>query len=194
MPKPPAPAAPPPVPVVAEPAVVAAPVVAPPAVPATRSGARSPLPPVEGVIAADVQAYLGMPNSVLQGPAGSLAWHYPTPSGRQTVYIVGGLATMTAPSRAGSAPPSPRDLVTLGACDGVRAAAGVKAVAVVNQDSPVFIEPKFRQQALTLLPIKKTADVLSDEGAWFLIRFNDERWGPRQGFIHCSDVTAQDKR
>jgi len=140
-----------------------------------------------------VQAFLGLPSTVQQGPKGTVMWHYLTPNGRQFVYFIEGVATVTAPTATPPVAPARRTPGEQGECVGVTAAAGVKSVAVVNADSPVFIEPKFRTQPLTLLPTKKTAEIASVEGAWYLIRFNDERWGRRVGYIHCSDVIRQDK-
>jgi hypothetical protein len=124
-------------------------------------------------------------------------WHYLTPSGRQFVYFVNGLATVAEPSpgpdHVPPAAPERRAPGVQGACDGVTGTTGFKTIAVVNPDSPVFIEPKFRTQPLTLLPAKKTAEVVSAEGPWYLIRFTDPRWGRRVGYVHCSDVISQDK-
>jgi hypothetical protein len=124
-----------------------------------------------------------------------MVWHYLTPVGRQFVYFVDGVATVTAPHSAAGARPTPparRTPGVQGACEGLTGATGFKMIAVINPDSPVFIEPKFRTQPLTLLTVKKTAEVVSSEGPWYLVRFNDERWGRRVGYIHCSDVTRQD--
>jgi hypothetical protein len=154
------------------------------------------LPRIEGWIAPDVQALLGAPSSVQQGPRGTVMWHYLTPGGRQFVYFVDGLATVAAPpdDRANTplTPPERRTPGIQGACDGVTGTTGFKTIAVINPDSPVFIEPKFRTQPLTLLAVKKTAEVVSADGAWYLIRFNDAQWGRRVGSIHCSDVIKQD--
>ena len=140
-----------------------------------------------------MQSFLGVPSTVQAGPKGSLMWHYLTPSGRQFVYIVNGVATAREPTATPPLVPDRRTPGRQGECDGVTAAVGFKSLAVVNADSPVFIEPKFRTQPLTLLAVKKTAEIVSAEGAWYLIRFNDDRWGRRVGYIHCSDVIRQDK-
>jgi hypothetical protein len=156
------------------------------------SGLRSPLPAIEGFIAADVQSFLGVPSTVQQGPKGTVVWHYLTPTGRQLVYFVDGVATVTAPTATPPVPPVRRTPGLQGECVGVTAATGFKIVAVANAEAPVFIEPKFKTQPLTELPPKKTAEVVSAEGAWYLIRFNDERGGRRVGYIHCSDVIRQE--
>jgi hypothetical protein len=157
------------------------------------SGVRAPLPPIEGFIAADVQAFLGVPSTVQQGPRGTVVWHYLTPNGRQFVYFVDGVATVSVPAGAEPVVPARQTPGRQGECEGVTAATGFKSLAIINTDSPVFIEPKLRTQPLTLLPLKKTAEVVSAEGAWYLIRFNDERWGRRVGYVHCSDVVRQDR-
>ncbi len=166
---------------------------APLATPVIPSGVRTPLPAIEGFIAADVQAFLGVPSTIQQGPNGTVVWHYLTPNGRQFVYFVDGVATVTAPAATPPVAPTRQTPGRQGECEGITAATGFKSLAVINADSPVFIEPKFRTQPLTLLPAKKTAEVGSAEGAWYLIRFNDERWGRRVGYIHCSDVVRQDQ-
>jgi len=166
---------------------------APLATPVISSGGRLPLPAVEGFIAADVQAFLGVPGTIQQGPRGTVVWHYLTPNGRQFVYFVDGVATVTAPADTRPVAPARQTPGRQGECQGLTAATGFKNLAVINADSPVFIEPKFRTQPLTLLPAKKTAEVSSADGAWYLIRFNDERWGRRVGYIHCSDVVRQDQ-
>ena len=163
--------------------------VAPPVIP---SGIRPPLPAIEGFIAADVQSLLGVPSTVQQGPRGTVVWHYLTPTGRQLVYFVDGVATVIAPTATPPVPPARRTPGLQGECVGVTAATGRKIVAVANADAPVFIEPEFRTLPLTRLPTNKTAEVVSAEGAWYLIRFNDERWGRRVGYIHCSDVVRRE--
>jgi hypothetical protein len=35
----------------------------------------------------------------------------------------------------------------------------------------------------SLAPTQRTGD-------WFLIKFEDRRWGQRVGYVHCADVTV----
>lgn len=155
---------------------------------------RSPLPMIEGWLAPDVQAFLGAPVRVQQGTLGTFTWQYQTPAGPQFIYFINGVATVTAPASdpygGPHATPERRVPGVQGACNGIAGTPGFKTIAVLNPGSPVFIEPKLRLQPLTLLPAKETAEVISLDGAWYRIRFHDDRWGPRVGYIHCSDVVG----
>ena len=119
------------------------------------------------------------------------AWYYATPDGRLPVYFVADLATATAPVvKRGAAPPAPvrRMPGEIASCNGIRAIAGLKALVVHMPNAPAFIEPRLRAVPLTTLPAGQKLEVTAVDGAWYLVRFKDERWGTRVGYVHCSDV------
>jgi hypothetical protein len=161
------------------------------AAPPPSSSTRQPLPPIEGFTSAEVQAFLGAPNTIQQGASGVTVWYYVTPAGRLPVHFVGGLATIRVPVPAkGSSlqAPARREPGVSASCVGIEAVAGPKALVVRLADTPAFIEPRLRQVPLALLRAGAKLEVVSVDGAWYLVRFSDERWGKRVGYVHCTDV------
>ena len=69
-----------------------------------------------------------------------------------------------------------------------------RRVAVSAPDAPVFIEARVRPVPLTTLALGRVLIVWEADGEWYLIQFDDRRWGPRVGYIHCSDVTFDEDR
>jgi hypothetical protein len=65
---------------------------------------------------------------------------------------------------------------------------------VSSSDAPVFIEARVRPVPLTTLALGIVLTVLEADGEWYLIQFDDRRWGPRVGYIHCSNVTLEEDR
>jgi hypothetical protein len=148
---------------------------------------------VEGFSSEEVRGFLGAPHTIQQGAAGVTVWHYVTPAGRLPVYFVADLATMAAPAAKRGAPLAapPRHVPAgIGACEGVSAVSGLKTLIVATPDAPAFIEPRFRQVPLAMLDQGARLEVVRPEGAWYLVRFNDERWGKRNGYVHCSCVSV----
>ena len=60
--------------------------------------------------------------------------------------------------------------------------------AVTLADVPVFIQPRELQTPLTTLPSAVMVAATERAGDWYLIRFEDRRWGPRVGYVHCSGL------
>jgi hypothetical protein len=148
---------------------------------------------VAGFTSEEVRAFLGAPHTIQQGAAGVIAWFYTTPAGRLPVYFVQDLATVPLPAATRGVPlPTPTRRVPsrAGACDGILAVTGPKLLVVAPAETPAFIEPRFRQVPLAMLVRGARLDVVRPEGAWYLVRFNDERWGKRNGYVHCRDVAV----
>ena len=59
-------------------------------------------------------------------------------------------------------------------------------------DVPVYVEPKRLQTPLTTLPSAVMVTVTEHADDWYLVRFEDARWGPRTGYVHCSGLRALD--
>jgi hypothetical protein len=152
-----------------------------------------PLPAIEGFTPEEVHAFIGAPHTIQQPARGLTTWYYTTPAGRLPVYFINDLATFAAPSLKRGAPaPAPRrrEPPRIGSCDGIVAVLGPKLLHVSATDTPIFIEPRFRQVPLALLAQKARLEVVRPEGAWYLVRFSDERWGKRNGYVHCGAVEA----
>lgn len=158
---------------------------------------RTPLPNIEGLRADQVRAFIGAPAWTSSGPRGVTSWYYTTPNGVQRVFLTAAGASLTQPqwigskgaaSRTSQAAPSAR-VSSAGACDQHQSANNVRSVTVLANDTPAFVEPVFRQDALTLFPSGTSLSVMGTAGAWFLVEFNDTTWGRRAGYVHCADVT-----
>ena len=83
--------------------------------------------------------------------------------------------------QAATAAPSPTD-----AC--LRLDTFREAVTMANV--PVYIQPRELQTPLTTLPSALMVAVSERTDDWYLVRFDDRRWGPRVGYVHCSGVRA----
>ena len=59
--------------------------------------------------------------------------------------------------------------------------------------APVFIQPRVLPVPLATLDIGTAAPVITVDGGWLLIRFKDERWGERVGYVSCADATPEDR-
>ena len=66
-------------------------------------------------------------------------------------------------------------------------------VSVIAPTAPVFIRPQVLQVPLTTLSRGVTLLVSDVAQEWYLIRFDDRRWGDRSGYIHCSNVASADE-
>jgi hypothetical protein len=58
--------------------------------------------------------------------------------------------------------------------------------------APVFIEPRVLPQPLATLPAGTSLISLQSEGDWYLVRFADQQWDDRVGYVHCANVRAAD--
>jgi hypothetical protein len=64
---------------------------------------------------------------------------------------------------------------------------------VTLADVPVYVEPRTLETPLTTLPSAVMVTVGEREGDWYLVRFEDARWGPRAGYVHCSGLRALER-
>jgi hypothetical protein len=64
--------------------------------------------------------------------------------------------------------------------------------AVTLADAPVYVEPRVTQAPITTLASAVLVAVAERSGDWVLLRFNDARWGPRAGYVHCRQLRALD--
>jgi hypothetical protein len=71
-------------------------------------------------------------------------------------------------------------------CRGALSDVGIARVATAA--ASVYIDPERLHVPLITFPHGATVTVTKREGDWFLIRFDDARWGARVGFIHCSEL------
>ena len=58
----------------------------------------------------------------------------------------------------------------------------------ITSAAPVFIYPQELPTPLATLNAGTTVPVVESTPSWFLVRFNDTRWGPRVGYVHCAKV------
>jgi Zn-dependent protease with chaperone function len=79
-----------------------------------------------------------------------------------------------------------------GACEQIATTPGPQRLAVAVDHSSIFIHPQVLQTPLKVLAKGLVLTVAGTEGQWYLIRFEDERLGPRAGYIHCSNVVVAD--
>lgn len=61
-------------------------------------------------------------------------------------------------------------------------------VTVATDNAPLFIQPRVLPVPLTNLSVGSALPVAETQGDWYLVRFNDVRWGSRVGYIHCRAV------
>lgn len=142
------------------------------------------LPNVTGQTSAEVEAALGSPPFGRTVRSGVVAWSYATPDGQRSVYFVQGVATMSRPTRGDTTVPSP------GAEVGCRRATPVARISVIAPETPVFVSPKVRAEALIRLPAGAVLDTTKTVGSWYLVNFTDRLGTYRAGYVHCSDVRA----
>ena len=63
-----------------------------------------------------------------------------------------------------------------------------KTITVSTTKAPLYIEPRVLPASLTELPTGSEAPVVQVEGDWYLVRFEDTRWGPRVGYVHWTQL------
>jgi hypothetical protein len=68
--------------------------------------------------------------------------------------------------------------------------ARITTARVVTATAAVYIQPKRLVTPLTTFSRGATINTIKREGEWYFIRFEDQQWGRRVGFVHCSDLTA----
>lgn len=99
-----------------------------------------------------------------------------------------------APSVARADPPASVEpqpaRVPENACAQVAGGVLRRNVRVTADAARVYIYPRQMQQPLSALPQGTTLPVTQREGDWLFIRFQDRRWGPRVGYVHCADVVV----
>jgi len=64
----------------------------------------------------------------------------------------------------------------------------VRVVSVTSPTAAVFVRPQVLPTPLITFETGAQLPVVKTEGAWFYVRFDDRRWGPRFGYIQCADV------
>jgi len=72
--------------------------------------------------------------------------------------------------------------------------ASISYLVVSKVDTPVFVQPNPKQQPLTRVEIGTVLPLQRTEGDWFLVQFEDRRWGSRVGYVHCSNVAVATPR
>src|SRR5207245_846313 len=93
-------------------------------------------------------------------------------------------------SKADSTPPASPPLETQPAttlCNGP-AYVGLGTATVVVDAASAYIEPRTLRVPVKTFSRGTPIVTTERQGEWFLIRFQDERWGPRVGCIHCSEL------
>jgi hypothetical protein len=63
-------------------------------------------------------------------------------------------------------------------------------VRVAKSGAAVFIQPQVLPTPLLTLAIGTELPVMKSAGGWYYVRFEDNRWGSRFGYIHCSSVVS----
>jgi hypothetical protein len=152
---------------------------------------RPPLPRVLGLTAEEVQAFIGQPAYTLTRPRGVTVWYYPTPSGTQQVLMVrnasaGGAGLRATELVSGNKTPT---LATLPASCEVQMAP--ISVTTRYPSVPAFTRAQFGPAPVAAFEAGAVLSVLERTGSWFLIRFNDRRWGERRAYVHCTDVEVR---
>jgi hypothetical protein len=62
-------------------------------------------------------------------------------------------------------------------------------ITVKVSAAPVYVTPAVMPTPLVLEPRGVILPVIQFKGEWVLIEFADQRWGPRRGYIHCSNLS-----
>ena len=60
-----------------------------------------------------------------------------------------------------------------------------------TEDAPIFVAKDDRRTPLRLAKADSRLRVMSDEGEWLLVEFDDPQWGRRQGYILSRLVRAE---
>ena len=92
-----------------------------------------------------------------------------------------------AGTRRKTAPPVPPTL-PVNACVQMTTQPLPTHVTISVEEAKVFVHPRVLPTPLTTLKLGVVAPVLKSDGEWFLVPFDDQRWGTRAGYVHCSDV------
>jgi hypothetical protein len=58
------------------------------------------------------------------------------------------------------------------------------------QEASIFIQPRELPVPLTTLPGGSVLPVTEVSGDWYLVKFGDQRWGPRIGYVRCTNVST----
>jgi hypothetical protein len=67
---------------------------------------------------------------------------------------------------------------------------GLGTARVAASRASAYIRPMRLTTPLQTFPQGATLTTTDRQGEWFFIRFEDQRWGTRVGFIHCSELAA----
>lgn len=58
----------------------------------------------------------------------------------------------------------------------------------VKSTSPVFVEPRELRVPVATMTAGAVLPIAEVANDWLLVRFEDDQWGPRVGYIHCATV------
>lgn len=100
----------------------------------------------------------------------------------------------SATAERASAPSPPQAVAALTTGTDVCLRQDVFRDAVTLTSVPVYIQPRELHTPLTTLPSAVMVAAAERAGDWYLIRFDDRRWGPRVGYVHCSSLRALDRQ
>ena len=65
-----------------------------------------------------------------------------------------------------------------------------RANILVRLDSPAYVAPRQLEVPLATIAAGTRLPIMEAAGEWILVRFEDRRWGPRVGYLHCSRLAA----
>lgn len=82
----------------------------------------------------------------------------------------------------------PTQSISTNACNPSEPSDRLRVIAAV---APVFVQPKVLQVPLTTLDTGVILSVTERIGDWYLILFDDPRWGRRVGYVHCSNLASE---
>jgi hypothetical protein len=60
----------------------------------------------------------------------------------------------------------------------------------MRSDAPAFVAPREMPEAVATMTAGSVLPVVEVRNEWVLVQFEDPRWGPRVGYIHCTHVSA----
>jgi peptidase M48-like protein len=69
-----------------------------------------------------------------------------------------------------------------------------RQVQILPGEARIFVQPKVLQVPLATLQAGTLVTLVQPEGGWFLVEFNDTRWGKRVGFVECSRLSIIEAR